>query len=201
MRIVVYDAEILNAIPDKGSASIEGITYAKNWGDHVGMGVSVITAYVWEHGYRVFLADNFATFKELAEDPETLCVGYNNRVFDDLLLERALGITIPVSRSYDLLRAVKVARGQNPAGVGGPSLGALCEANFLPGKNGTGAFAPILWQKGKIGQVIDYCLNDTAQTVRLLELVLAGRLRDPDSGRILSVSQPLMLASDEARIE
>lgn len=197
MKLMVYDAEILNAIPSKKETRLEGIQYCQGWGDHVGMGVSVITAYVWDHGYRVFLADNFETFKELAEDPETLCIGFNNRTFDDLLVERSLGINIPPRRSYDLLRAVRVARGDHPDGVSGPNLGALCEANFLPGKSGSGAFVPILWQKGNHGQVIDYCLNDTAQTVRLIELVMAGRLRDPDSGRILNVAPPVLRAAEE----
>lgn len=192
MKIMVYDAEIVNAIAAKNEPRIEGIRYAQGWTDHEGMGVSVICAYVWDEGYRVFLADNMAAFKELAENPDILCVGYNNRAFDDLLVRRALGIHIEARRSWDLLRAVREARGEPTGFYGGPTLDTLCKANFLPGKTGNGAFAPILWQRGKIGQVIDYCLNDVLQTKLLLELVLAGRLRDPDTGRILITSAPLI---------
>jgi len=201
MKILVYDAEIVNAIPTKGQAPLPGIKFCKGWSDHEGMGVSVICAYLWDDGYRVFLEDNFGAFKALAEAPTTLCVGYNNRVFDDLLLRRALGIHIAENRSYDLLRAVRVARGESPGSVGGPSLHNLCQANFLPGKSGSGEFAPILWQKGKIGQVIDYCLNDTTQLVELVELVIAGRLRDPDSGRILTVKPPTLIQTETPGVE
>lgn len=188
--MVLYDAEIIHAIPEKGVARLEGITYCNGWGDKAGMGVSVICAYVWDEGYRVYLEDNMSAFKELVEAPDTLIVGFNNKTFDDPLLEQALGIHVPVNHSYDLLRAVRVALGGSPGSVGGPTLDRLCQANFLPGKNGSGAFAPLLWQRGKHGQVISYCLNDVIQMKKLIELVVAGRLRDPDSGRILNVQRP-----------
>jgi len=195
MKLLIYDAEILNAIPEKGVSPVEGIRYAQGWGDHVGMGVSVICAYQEDVGYRVFLEDNFDTFRELAQDPETLLVGFNNRAFDDRLIQACLGITFDERRSWDLLRAVRVARGMDPGYVaGGPNLDSLCKANFLRGKNGSGAFAPILWQMGKCGQVIDYCLNDTINTKKLVELVEAGRLRDHESGRILRVEMPVTVS-------
>lgn len=190
MKLVIYDAEIKNAIAERGTAPLEGVSYCKGWGDHIGMGVSVICAYVWDEGYRVYLDDNMSAFKELVEGPEVLLVGFNNRVFDDLLLDRCLGIHVPVNHSWDLLRAVRVARGESPGLVGGPSLDQLCKANFLPGKSGSGAFAPILWQRGRFGQVISYCLNDVMQLKKLIELVTVGKLRDPDSGRILAVQRP-----------
>lgn len=193
MKMMVYDAEIINAIPTKGAAPVPGVNYCQGWGDHVGMGVSVICAYVWDQGYRIFLADNMHAFRELAESPEILCVGFNNHAFDDPLVRRSLGINLEERRSWDLLRAVRVARGQDPGYIaGGPNLDSLAKANFLPGKNGSGAFAPHLWQQGKTGAVIDYALNDVIQTKKLIEAVLAGRLRDPDSGRLLVMPAPLM---------
>ena len=191
MRLMIYDAEIRNAIPNRNEPLLEGITYCQGWGDFAGMGVSVICAYVWDQGYRVFLEDNMEAFIALADHPETVVVGFNNRAFDDRLIEACLGVRVPEVRSYDLLRAVRVARGESPGyAAGGCNLDSLCKANFLPGKSGSGAFAPILWQKGKHGQVIDYCQNDVRQTVDLIELVMAGRLRDPLSGRVLDVAMP-----------
>lgn len=190
MKLMVYDAEIVNAIPDRSTEPLQGIHYCKGWRDYFGMGVSVICAYVWDEGYRIFLKDNFHVFKELAEDPEILCVGFNNHSFDDALVEQALGVQISAHRSWDLLRAVRVARGGLPQAVGGPNLDQLAKANFLPGKSGNGVFAPILWQQGKTGQVIDYCLNDVITTKKLVELVIDGRLRDPDNYRILPVTLP-----------
>lgn len=200
MKLVIYDAEIKNAIPEKGVAPLEGVTYCRGWGDHAGMGIAVICAYVWDEGYRVYLEDNLSAFKELVEAPDTLIVGFNNRSFDDQLLE-ACGIHVPTNHSWDLLRAVRVARGMSPSGVSGPSLHILCQANFLAGKSGSGAFAPILWQRGKHGQVISYCLNDTIQLKKLIELVVVGRLRDPESGRVLNVQRPQPFADDTGGVK
>lgn len=194
MNLLVYDTEIINAVPDKHLPQAMDIRYCKGWSDHEGMGVSVICAYLWEVGYRVFLKDNFGEFKDLVADPETLCIGFNNRAFDDLLLDRALGIGISIHRSWDLLRSVRVARGESPGAVGGISLDKLCKANFLPGKSPMAGMAvPMMWQRGQYGAVINHCLNDVMQTKKLVELVLAGRLRDPESGRILPVTLPARL--------
>jgi hypothetical protein len=191
MNLMVYDAEIVNAIPVKGEAREPEIGYCNGWTDYVGMEVSVICAYLWGEGYRVFCKDNFGAFNELAENPETLLVGFNNHSFDDRLIRACLGTDLDERRSWDLLEAVRVARGGSPGYIaGGPNLDKLCRANFLPGKRGDGARAPILWQQGKTGQVIDYGLNDVQQTKKLIELVLYGRLRDHESGRILSVPPP-----------
>lgn len=196
MKLMVYDVEIKNAIPEKGVAPLEGIRYCHGWGDYAGMGVSVICAYVFGGaGYRIFLEDNLEEFKTLAEDPETLIVGFNNRAFDDSVVRLGLNINIEERRSWDLLRAVRVARGRDPGYIaGGPNLDSLCKANFLAGKSGNGAFAPILWQKGHVGQVIDYCLNDVIMTKKLVELAMVGRLRDHESGRILNVGPPVPAA-------
>ena len=59
--------------------------------------------------------------------------------------------------------------------------------------------APILWQRGAHGQVIDYCLGDILRTKKLIELALAVRLRDVASGRVqrnLDVSQLKLHAGD-----
>jgi hypothetical protein len=191
MKFMIYDCEIEKAILGRDERPLEGIQYCGGWSDKAGMGVSVICAYLWDEGYRVFLKDNMDAFKALAESPDALCIGYNNRAFDDPLVEASLGIKIPPERSWDLYAAVRVSRGTSNA-PHGPSLDTLARANGLAGKSGNGAFAPILWQKGKVGQVVDYCLSDVTLTVRLVELVMAGRLRDPDSGRILAVAPPVL---------
>lgn len=192
MKILIYDCEIVNAVPDNKVAPLEGIRYCDGWHDFAGMGVSVICAYDWTEGYRVFLADNFEAFKALAGSPDTLLVGFGNHFFDDPLIAACLGLVMPKDRSWDLYGAFRAARGAaNTVLPGhGPSLDTLCRANFLEGKSGSGAFAPILWQKGKVGQVIDYCLGDVLRTKQLIELVMAGRLRDPDTGRIVPVPRP-----------
>lgn len=190
MKLVVYDCETKNAIPSRHETPLDGIKYCAGWTDHAGMGVAVICAYVWGEGYRVFLDDNFDEWRALVERDDTVFAGFNNHSFDDKLVGAALGTHIPAARSYDLLEEVRVARGMARLGVGGVSQHELLRANFLEGKRGSGAFAPILWQKGKRGQVIDYCLQDVIGLKKLIELVYADRVRDPETQRILHINKP-----------
>jgi hypothetical protein len=55
----------------------------------------------------------------------------------------------------------------------------MCEANFLPPKTRSGALAPVLWQYGQIGALVDYGLGDTMRLVHLIQLAVDGRLRSP----------------------
>src|ERR1700684_3274336 len=189
MKLVVYDCEIRHCIPDGKNPIPKGMATCKGWTDYTGMGISVITAYVWGEGYRVFLENNMQEFKALASDPETILAGFHSWRFDDRLIAAVLDIGINPSRTWDLLRQIVKATGGNPDGVPhGYGLSALCEANFLSRKTpGAGAQAPILWQSGQIGALVDYCLSDTMRTKKLIELAVDGRLRSPIHFRRLDI--------------
>lgn len=102
---LVYDLEIIKAIPERDGSRLDGYDYCEGWHDHANMGVSVIGAFDYvEQRYRVFCWSNFASFIE------------------------------------------------------------LCAQR-----------APLLWQRGKIGDVIDYCLNDVRLTKRLFDEIVAER--------------------------
>ncbi len=92
------------------------------------------------------------------------------------------------SRSYDLPVELWNSVGLGPkfehpshAGFG---LDATAKANGLTGKTGHGALAPVQWQSGQRGQVVDCCLEDTGQTKGLVDEVLrSGALVDPSPQR------------------
>jgi hypothetical protein len=188
MKLMVYDCETRHAIPKKNAEAVPGVVYCGGWTDYAGMGVSVITAYVWGEGYRIFLEDNMDEFKVLAQDPNTILAGFHNHRFDDRLIAGALGVSIETTRSWDLLREIAKAVGVNPDGVPpGYGLSAMCEANFLERKTRSGAEAPLLWQGGELGKLIDYGLSDTIRTKKLIELAVEGKLRSPVNFRLLSI--------------
>jgi hypothetical protein len=184
MSLVPFDTEIINAIPSKDEVRLAHVNYCEGWHDKVGMGISVITAYVPAQGYRVFLKDNFHEFQEIAENPANVLIGYNSTVFDEPLLKAH---SITPTKCYDFFRAVVKAHGLT--GVGhGIGLSKLAEANHLQAKGEvTGKNAAILWQEGFVGKVIDYCLADTIRLKKLIELALAGRLRSPLNFRLVQV--------------
>lgn len=189
----IYDCEIKNLIPDR-NPRLPGYSYCQGWEDFEGMGIAVVAAYEYgEDRYRVFCGDNLSGFVELLKTHKE-CVGFNNRRFDDRLL-KAHGIEIPPIRSIDLLRSVWAAAGLDPDNFrpqthGGFNLGMMAKANFGYGKaTGAGAQAPILWQDGKIGSVIDYCIEDVRMTKALVDKVMRdGTLIHPRNGKILTVN-------------
>lgn len=177
---LIYDIEIVKAILGRGEERIDGIQYCDGWHDHAGMGISVIGAYDYaEARYRVFCADNFVEFLELCAARAPL-VSFNGIGFDDKVINAyaatAIHSSVAMPREpfrYDLLAEIWRAAGLDPTFGGnshaGYGLDATCEVNFGIRKSGNGAHAPIAWQQGRVGEVIDYCLNDIRITKRLFD--------------------------------
>ena len=180
--MLIYDLEIVNAIPDRKKPNEPGIEYCAGWDDHANMGVSVIGAYdAIEDRFRVFTQEAFGDFEALANNRQL--IGFNSIHFDDRVLA-ANGVN--VKTDYDLLQELWAAAGlgrtfkyPSHAGFG---LNAAAEANGYGSKTGWGGYAPVQWQRGEYGRVIDYCLEDVRLTWRLVQQVVEmGRLRDPRS--------------------
>ena len=75
---------------------------------------------------------------------------------------------------YDILHEVWQVAGRSfERGLN--SLDALCAANNLGQKTGTGAHAPKLWQQGEIAAVLNYCTQDILLTKALFELILTNQ--------------------------
>lgn len=194
--MLIYDCEIIKAIPPKVAAMrLPDIEYCLGWEDLTGMGISVIGAYDYEEDrYRVFCEDNFDEFQALVEHHDRI-VGFNSLKFDNRLCA-ANGLMVPDEKSYDLLVEIWLAAGLGPHFVYpthiGYGLDACAAANFAEHKTGNGALAPIHWQHGQTGKVIDYCLQDVRLTKRLLDLVLHnGNIINPkDFAQTLTVARP-----------
>lgn len=195
MNAIIYDCEIIKAIPSKGVPPVDGIKYCEGWHDHANMGVSVIGAYDYANDrYRVFLRDNFAEFQALV-DSRKIIIGFNSLSFDNRLCAESEGITVPNDKSWDLLVEIWRAAGLGPKFKSpshlGYSLDAVSEANLGQKKSGNGAMAPVLWQKGQYGEVIDYCLQDVVLTKKNVDRAIRNELINPKTGKILSINVEL----------
>ena len=190
MNGIIYDIEIIEIPPKKGEELIPGLKYCKGWQDYEGMHISCICAYELATGdYRVFLKDNFSAFQNLVRQSD-LIIGFNSERFDDEVC-RANGLY--VRTNYDLLLETWSAAGVNPAGPFGAAhkgfkLEDIAQANLGVGKSGEGANAAVLWQEGKFGQVIDYCLRDVRLTAQLWER--RANLISPVDGSELCLREP-----------
>ena len=190
MNILIYDCEIIKAVPVdyKNQALIEGIEYCEGWRDFDNMGISVIGAYLsWEKEFIAFTDEPsidksskvlpLSYFQDALNKADIL-VGFNHLSFDNNLI-KANNFEIPSTiRHYDILVEM-----WNAAGLGtefifphsaGFSLDQTCKVNGIGEKTGTGANAAILWQRGKYQEVIDYCLNDVKLTLDLLKNIQAN---------------------------
>jgi hypothetical protein len=110
-------------------------------------------------------------------------------------------VKIDDNKSYDILVEIWKGLGLGPkfkypshAGYG---LGAVIKTN-MPGNSGKmmgGWMAPVEWQRGNIGRVIDYCLSDVALTRELLELIISnGGVKSPVNGKFIPVAPPPFMA-------
>jgi hypothetical protein len=180
MNALIYDLEIIKAVHDRKAAREPGIDYCAGWEDHANMGVSVIGCWdIQEQRMRVFCADNF--------------VGFNSIPFDNAVL-RTIGIDLPEPKCYDLLREIWAAEGLGPKFVypthAGYGLDAVCKANGFGGKTGYGGTAPVLWQQGKIGAVIDYCLQDINLTRTVFKEAISNGIKSPVTGKTIVLRSP-----------
>jgi hypothetical protein len=128
----------------------------------------------------IFSFENFKDFKK---------IGFNSKDFDDKVL-RAAGLT-EWHTDYDLLEEIRVAAGHDP--IKAPpgwryNLEAMAMANGMAKDSAISAMAPILWQQGDRQKVLDQCAGDVAVTAALLNLGLAGKLVDPNTGKKLQLS-------------
>lgn len=194
--MIVYDLEIEAAIPKKDEERVPGIRYCEGWHDFENMGIACLCAFdESEARHRVFCKDNLGDFKRLVDGRESFLAGFNNIAFDNKVL-KANGIELQDAWCYDLLDEIKKSTGT----FAGYGLDALATANHVGHKTGTGATAPVLWQQGRIGEVISYCLHDVWLTWRLMSMVReTGFLKDPTSlhrsgeaARLLLLPLPLI---------
>lgn len=193
--IFVYDIEIINAIPPKNGQREPGINYCEGWKDHFNMGIACICGYSFqEDRYRVFTQGNFEEFIDIVLSG-TIMAGFNNIPFDNSVIAATLDLLIGQNQCYDLLREVWIAAGLSPefqypshAGYG---LDALATANGFPGKTGNGAIAPIDWQRGYYGKVIDYCLQNVKITTKLIQRAISFvPMTDPKTGLQINPRTP-----------
>lgn len=182
--MLVYDCEIQKCIPDKRQPNDPNLQYCNGWTDYVGMGISTICAWDYDDKrFRVFTHDNLSDFAELVKRHEHI-IGFNSIRFDDPL---CCANGVPILTTYDLFKEISNAAG-NGKGCGQAD---MLQANAGIPKAGHGAMAPIWFQQGRLGKLIDYCLEDVRGLAILVRNVIQGKpLVHPTTGVELSIMRP-----------
>lgn len=157
----------------------------------MGLGVSVVTCFVSEgfSSYRSgiysflnlgsLIPYQFPEFLELmAEKP--IVIGFNSTAFDDGLMASQ---GMEVTTSFDIYRMIKASIPKPPMGSS-YTLKVVAEANGL-GK-GNGALAPVLWQMGRVDDVVAYGREEMRSMVQILQKGLRGELVDPHGAGLIN---------------
>ena len=185
MRILTYDIEIKRAIlngqpADEFEEQYPGIEYVNTFKDFDRMGIGCLCAldsYALGGLPLIYDEHNVKDFQQAVNEADAI-VTYNGENFDHCVLQ-ANGVIVPITKSFDLMRAIKDARGFRF------SLDAIAEKNLKIRKTDSGKLAPILWQQGQHARVISYCLNGCLMTLELYKLAKKqGFLVTPKSQRV-----------------
>ena len=189
MNLVFYDLEIQKCIPPKGGRPPDGLRYCNGWNDYGGMGISVVC---WADLYNPPRCSTVGSpemdeFMGAAKNADYV-IGFNSSSFDDRVLDAH---KIPVMTTYDLIVEIRRAAfgstdwRKTPKGFS-YSLDSIGTANGMA-KTGTGELAPVLWQKGRLSELAQYCKRDVQITRRLFLLGVSGLLRDPNTAQLLKL--------------
>lgn len=164
-KVAVWDCEIKTPI-EKCS---------KGWQSHGEMGISVLCLYDYATGrYRVFDDKNCEEAVAILHTYDVVA-GFNTVGFDWKLL-RATWPCPAERRSVDADVLREIWRGLKldpdhfePKTHGGYKLDDVAWETIQMRKSGNGAAAPLLYQEGRLSEVIDYCLEDVRIEKTLFE--------------------------------
>jgi hypothetical protein len=168
-NIVCFDLEIKNIIDGKE------IT----WNDHDKLGISVGVAFDYLTGeFKVFMDDNIEGLVSLLNRAD-IVTGFNITGFDIPCLNATCKAKFTNEKAvYDLLYFSRVASGWRP---GDPyprgmklddHLRQTFGEEFM--KTSHGEEAPKMWQSGRLGELISYCIDDVKRECFLFEHVYAN---------------------------
>jgi hypothetical protein len=183
-KIAVFDAEIKKRIED----------CSRGWDSHDEMGVSVLVIFDYATmRYRVFDDRNCEEAISILKGYE-LVVGFNTVKFDWKLIKATWPVEYVthspelrdgavvqsdgrISRDFDILREMWLTLGLdpdrfNPATHGGYKLDDVAFDTLGMRKTSNGALAPIMFQEGRIAELIDYCIEDVRIERTLFEFVV-----------------------------
>lgn len=203
MNILVYDIEIKKAILSRNEIPQKDIEYAAGWDDPA-LGVSCLAAALWcperweVPVYSIFMEDNLPLFHELITSADLL-VGFNTVKFDNKHLNIAGIVGLDQKPHFDMLREMWIASSLdpdnfNPKTHGGFSLRQTLETNLpkLAEKQDNGAWAPVLYQRKKFGELVNYCVKNVRLELELFRHIRAnkGRMISPKTKQEIQLNLP-----------
>lgn len=185
-RIVVWDLELAESPSETNGgwkAAIQGE-----------LGISSIALYdTATERYHVYMPsicieDNVVSIADINPlwdavdhlESADILVGWNSTDFDRRVIEGYLGVQL-AAPDYDVLKVIQAKVGKQK----GWRLGMTAERTIGEAKSNTGDHAPELFKKGRIGELLDYNIQDVHLTRKLANHIFDhGHLVGPDGRHI-----------------
>ena len=203
MKYLIYDLEIAKSIPIEGEPRDRAFSYCDGWRDFKNMGISLASCLFVTDQHDdlgmlgsgpfgtapyLFMHDNKDEFRQMLSIRDLVLVGFNNQNFDDRLLAAQFpDLGLEARPSWDLLAYVWRMDGLDPTvytkAHAGYSLNAFAVANGYRQKRGSGASAPMSYQAGRYGALVNYGVYDLWLTALLLVRLSRGALKHPKDPR------------------
>lgn len=190
MKVLTFDIEIKNCVPEKDAPNDPAYTYCGGWDDKENMGISIIATHKsWTGEVEMFDEHTLLDFIGLIQKAD-LVTGFNIFGFDTPLLKATLArLGLPEKtgmggKCYDILADIKKSLGAYPKGW---TMDAVASATVGSHKLAEGAMAPKLWQDGRFAELYNYAANDVLMEANLFQFALEyGYVRnhDVDPGRL-----------------
>lgn len=176
IKVLTFDIEIQNCIQGKGEEKDPQYNYCGGWNDQAGMGISFLGAHrSWDQQIEFFDEKNLHKFPLLIKDADVV-TGYNIFGFDTGVYKATmtrLGKDPETGmkwKCYDPFNDIKKAlRDRFPKGW---TLENVATSTLGYGKNGDGAEAPRMWQRGEIADLINYLAQDCRVEAALFQFIL-----------------------------
>lgn len=145
------------------------------WGNVHKMKLSCAVLYEYKSDrFRIYGPEDLEALRHRLLRADRI-TGYNSEKFDFPLVFELPNRQMPkelIGKSDDLLRRICIARNTNPDYAHkGWGLNSVCVGTIGRGKIDSGTHAPALFKEGKMGQLINYCADDTALTRDLVAFI------------------------------
>ncbi len=196
--MIVYATKTIKAIAPVSARKV-GTAYCNGRRDFSNMGIAVICAYDYTtETNQVFLRDNFHSFQKLLDDTD-MVIGFNILDFDNELLMANGFYLNPNTAHFDVQKAIWSAALGHELGTGpstpqhaGYGLNDCTMANFGGGILSASHNPQVMWQHGRIGVVVNYCLNDIRLIKKLVDKIIEmGEVVNPkEVGKTLCIEFP-----------
>lgn len=170
MRVVTFDIETANWMPDTGTNNPADLT------------IAIVCIHDSEtDAYTSYLEPELSRLWPILERTDVL-VGYNSDHFDIPLLNKYYPGDLKRIKSLDLMQEVYATLGRRL------KLDAIAEGTLGEKKSASGAQSLQWWRAGEIDKVRQYCLKDVEITKRICDYALAnGGIKYRELGKTYNV--------------